>query len=155
MTPRTIDAAVLVLRVVIGGVLVVAGALKVGHPSDLASTIAGFRILPEPLIRPMAIGLPFFELGLGIYLLVGLYTRVAAIIALLEFVIFAGAIASVVIRGIPIACGCFGQADTAPASWLDVARDVTLALLAGLIAWRAPGMLAIDRRMERSSTYAE
>lgn len=149
MTPRSIDIAILALRVIIGGVLVAAGALKVGHPSDLASTIAGFRILPQPLIGPMAIGLPYFELGLGIYLLVGLYTRLAAIIALLEFVIFAGAIASVVIRGIPIACGCFGQADTATASWLDVVRDVALAALAGVVAWRAPGMLAVDRRMEQ------
>jgi uncharacterized membrane protein YphA (DoxX/SURF4 family) len=131
-------------------VLVAAGALKVGHASDFASTIAGFRILPQPLVGPMAVGLPFFELALGVYLLIGLYTRVAALIAFIEFVVFGGAIASVVIRGIPIACGCFGQADTAPASWLDVARDAVLAALAALIAWRAPGMLALDRRMERS-----
>jgi uncharacterized membrane protein YphA (DoxX/SURF4 family) len=150
MRASRVDVLILVLRVAIGGVLVVAGALKIGHPSDLASTIAGFRILPQAFIGPMAIGLPYFELGLGLYLVIGLYTRIAAIIALVEFVVFAGAIASVVLRGIPIACGCFGQADTSPASWLDVVRDVALALLAGVIAWRAPGMLAVDRRMEES-----
>ncbi|HXP94033.1 MAG TPA: MauE/DoxX family redox-associated membrane protein [Candidatus Binatia bacterium] len=150
MTGRWVDVLVFALRIGIGGVLVAAGALKVGHANDLASTIAGFRILPQPLVGPMAIGLPYFELGLGVYLLIGLYTRVVAVVALAEFVVFAGAIASVVIRGIPIACGCFGQADTAQASWLDVVRDIALAALAGFIAWRAPGMLAVDRRMERS-----
>jgi uncharacterized membrane protein YphA (DoxX/SURF4 family) len=148
MTPRSLDILVLVLRIVIGGVLVAAGALKVGHAGDFASNIAGFRILPQPLVGPMAIGLPFFELGLGLYLLVGLYTRVAAWIAFAEFAVFSAAVASVVIRGIPIACGCFGQGDTAPASWLDVVRDAGLAVLAGVVAWRAPGMLAVDRRME-------
>jgi uncharacterized membrane protein YphA (DoxX/SURF4 family) len=147
---RWVDPAILILRIVIGVVLIAAGGLKIGHASDLASTIAGFRILPEPIIRPMAIGLPFFELGLGIYVLIGLYTRVAALIAFVEFAVFAAAVASVVIRGIPIACGCFGPADTSPASWLDVVRDVALALFAGLIAWGAPGMLAVDRRMEGS-----
>jgi uncharacterized membrane protein YphA (DoxX/SURF4 family) len=150
MTRRSIDLAVLVLRVGIGGVLAAAGALKVGDPSGFASTIAGFRIVPQPLVGPMAVGLPYFELALGLYLLIGLYTRIAAIIAFAEFVIFAGAIASVVIRGIPIACGCFGQADTAQASWLDVVRDVALAALAAVVAWHAPGMLAVDRRMEQT-----
>jgi uncharacterized membrane protein YphA (DoxX/SURF4 family) len=143
------DVLVLVLRIAIGGVLAAAGALKVGHANDFASTIAGFRILPQPLVGPLAVGLPYFELGLGVYLLVGLYTRVAAAIAFIEFAVFAAAVASVVIRGIPIACGCFGQADTAPASWIDVVRDVGLAALAAIVAWRAPGMLAVDRRMER------
>lgn len=149
MTSRRLDIAVLVLRIGIGGVLAAAGALKVGHASDFASTIAGFRILPQPLVGPLAVGLPFFELGLGLYLLIGLYTRVAAAIAFVEFVVFAAAVSSVVIRGIPIACGCFGQGDTAPASWLDVVRDIGLAALAAVVAWRAPGMLAVDRRMER------
>lgn len=150
MRVRSSDVLVLILRIGIGGVLVAAGVLKVGHANDFASTIAGFRILPQPLVGPMAVGLPFFELGLGIYLLIGLYTRVAAIVALVEFAVFSAAVASVVIRGIPIACGCFGQADTSPASWVDVVRDLALAVLAAVIAWRAPGMAALDRRMERS-----
>lgn len=151
MSNRWTDTLVLVLRLGIGGVLLVAGALKIGHADDLASTIAAFRLLPSVFIGPLAVGLPFFEVGLGAYLLVGLYTRVAALIALIEFVVFGAAVASVVVRGIPTSCGCFGPGDTAPASWMDVARDALLALLAAFVAWRAPGMLAVDRRMEPSS----
>jgi uncharacterized membrane protein YphA (DoxX/SURF4 family) len=148
MSTRTVDTLILIARVAIGGVLLIAGALKAGHADTFAPTIAAFRLLPASLVAPLAVGLPFFEIGLGAYLIIGLYTRVAALIALVEFVVFSAAIASVVVRGLPVACGCFGQGDTAPASWLDVLRDIGLAGVAALIAWRAPGMLSVDRRME-------
>ena len=141
------NAAVFVMRVVLGGLLVVTGALKVGHAPDLAAAIAGFRLLPAGAVGPLALALPFFELLLGGYLVVGLFTRTAAIVATVQFVIYAGAIASAVIRHIPANCGCFGPHDTAVADWPHVAFDLALALLSAFVAYRAPGILAIDRRL--------
>ena len=141
------NAAVFVMRVVLGGLLVVTGALKVGHAPDLAAAIAGFRLLPAGAVGPLALALPFFELLLGGYLVAGLFTRTAAIVAAVQFVIYAGAIASAVIRHIPANCGCFGPHDTAVADWPHVAFDLALALLSAFVAYRAPGILAIDRRL--------
>ena len=137
------------IRIIIGAVLVVAGILKAPDPTALASTIAGFQLVPAALAGPMGVFLPWFEMLLGGYLIVGYLTRVAAWVAFGEFAVFAAAIASVVVRGIHISCGCFGQGDTAPASWIDVARDGLLAAAALMVALRAPGALAIDGR-ERS-----
>lgn len=141
--------AVLLARIVVGGTLLAAGVLKLGHFDTLAATIAAYRIpfLPPDAIIPMSVAIPFIEILVGAYVLVGLYTRAAAAIALCEFAIFAAAVASVVVRGIPAPCGCFGPADTRPASWLEVARDVALAFIAAFIVWRAPGVLALDRRI--------
>ena len=141
------NAAVFAMRVVLGGLLIVTGALKVGHAPDLAAAIAGFRLLPAGAVGPLALALPFFELLLGGYLVVGLFTRTAAIVAAVQFVIYAGAIASAVIRHIPANCGCFGPHDTAVADWPHVAFDLALALLSALVAYRAPGILAVDRRL--------
>ena len=143
------NVAVLIARVVVGGTLLVAGALKIGHFDSLASTIAAYRIpfLTPEVIAPLSIAIPLVEVLLGAYVLIGLYTRAAAALALCEFVIFAAAVASVVVRGIPAPCGCFGPADTRPASWVEVARDLALALVALFIFLRAPGVLALDRRM--------
>ncbi len=135
------------LRVVLGGVFLAAGILKVSHPEVLAATIAAFRLLPQPVIAPLAIALPYFEMLLGGYLIVGLFTRAAAFIAAAQLAAFAAAIASVVVRGIPISCGCFGPSDTAPASWVDVARDLVLAAVGVAVALRAPGSFALDRRL--------
>ncbi len=141
------NRAVFVARLVLGLLLIAAGALKVGHAPDLASAIAGFRLLPAAVVAPVALILPYFELLLGLYLIAGLFTRIAAIIGAAQFVLYAFAIASAVIRHIPANCGCFGPGDNATADWPHVFFDLVLAALAAFIAYGAPGVLAVDRRL--------
>lgn len=138
---------VLVLRLALGLTLVVAGTLKVGHAAALASSIAGFRLLPADLTTLLALALPYIEILLGIYLLVGLFTRTVAWVCTVQFVLYAAAIASAVVRGIPANCGCFGPGDAATADWPHVAFDLVLALACLVIALRAPGALAVDRKL--------
>jgi uncharacterized membrane protein YphA (DoxX/SURF4 family) len=149
-----LDVVIFVLRVALGGIFLAAGLLKASHPELLAATIAAFRILPEAVIAPLAIALPYFEMILGGYLIAGLFTRAAAYVAAAQLAGFAAAIASVVVRGIPTSCGCFGPSDTAPASWVDVARDLALAAVALFVALRAPGRFALDRRLKPKSLPA-
>lgn len=145
MLPQAVTFAV---RVLIGALFLVAGAFKVGHFNDLATAIAGFRILPETAIGPLAVVLPFFEIGLGAYLILGLFTRTAAWIGAIQLAVYAAAIVSAVIRHIPANCGCFGPQDTATADWPHAAIDFALALVCALVAVRAPGLYALDRRMK-------
>jgi len=141
---------VFLARVALGLLLIVTGALKIGHAAELAAAIAGFRLLPPEVTAPLALILPFFEILLGIYLVLGLFTRVAAYVASASFVIYAFAIASAVVRHIPANCGCFGPHDQAVADWPHVAFDITLALIAAAIALGAPGAFALDRRLKQS-----
>jgi len=145
-----IDRIVLVLRIALGLVFLAAGALKVGHADVFAAEIAGFQLLPHALIAPLALLLPFLELMIGAYLVLGLFTRLAAWFAAAEMAVFAAAIASAVMRGISTSCGCFGPSDRSTTSWPEVGRDLGFTLIAVIIAWRAPGALALDRRMEHS-----
>jgi uncharacterized membrane protein YphA (DoxX/SURF4 family) len=140
-------AVVLLLRLAVGALFIFAGASKIGHAGLFAAQITAFGLVPRPLIAPMALLLPVFEVLLGGYLVLGLYTRVAAIVAGVQLAIFAGAIASAVSRGLSLSCGCFGPSDTTVTSWPEVARDLGFAVVAAFIAWRAPGMLALDRRI--------
>ncbi len=139
----------LLLRILLGGLLLAAGALKAGDPSSLAASIAGFRLLPAAIVGPLALALPYLELMLGAYLIVGLFTRVAATLAAFEFSIYAVAIASAVLRRIPAGCGCFGPRDTAIADWPHVVFDLALAAASGVVAYAAPGALAVDRMLRR------
>ena len=142
-----VDHAVLVLRLVLGAIFIVAGASKIGHGAEFAAQIAGFRILPQPVIAPMALALPFLEVLLGGYLVLGLFTRAAGWIAVLLLALFDGAIASAVVRGMTVSCGCFGPNDKTVTTWAEVARDAIFVLLAVFVALRAPGTLALDRRI--------
>lgn len=144
--------AILALRLALGGIFVVAGALKIGHFDVFASEIAGFQLLPHGVIAPLAILLPFVEVVLGAYLILGLFTRYAAAFAALQLAIFSTAIASAVVRGISTSCGCFGPSDTSVTSWPEVARDAALVVIALLVAWQAPGALALDERIEERAS---
>lgn len=139
--------AVLIMRVAVGGLFIWAGASKIGHADVFAAQISAFGLVPRPLIGPMALLLPVFEVLLGGYLLLGLYTRIAAALAGIQLVIFATAIGSAVARGLSLSCGCFGPADSTKTSWPEVIRDVVFAAVAAFVAWQAPGMLALDRRI--------
>lgn len=83
-----IDRIVLVLRIGLGLVFLAAGGLKIGHTEEFASEIAGFQLLPHALIAPLALLLPFLELMIGIYLVLGLFTRFAAWFAAAEMAVF-------------------------------------------------------------------
>jgi uncharacterized membrane protein YphA (DoxX/SURF4 family) len=147
MNPRVVGIVVLVLRIVLGAIFIVAGVSKVGHADMFAAQIAGFRILPQAVIAPMALGLPFLEILLGGYLILGLFTRAAAWVAVVLLFAFDAAIASAVVRGMTVSCGCFGPNDATVTTWAEVARDAIFVLLAVIVALRPPGALALDRRI--------
>jgi uncharacterized membrane protein YphA (DoxX/SURF4 family) len=138
---------ILALRIVIGAIFIVAGVSKLGHADVFAAQIAGFRLLPEIVIAPMATVLPFLEILLGGYLILGLFTRTAAWVAVAFFAAFDGAIASAVVRGMSVSCGCFGPNDKTVTTWAEVARDFVFVVLAIIVAMRPPGTLALDRRI--------
>ncbi len=150
LSPHVVGILVLVLRIVLGAIFIVAGASKVGHADMFAAQIAGFRILPQPVIAPVALGLPFLEILLGGYLILGLFTRASAWAAVVLLAAFDVAIASAVVRGMTVSCGCFGPNDATVTTWAEVARDAVFVLLAVIVALRAPGALALDRRIGTS-----
>jgi uncharacterized membrane protein YphA (DoxX/SURF4 family) len=135
--------------------LIFAGILKAHDGAALTATsIAGYRFVPAALVAPLGVALPYVEILLGGYLAAGLFTRIAAIVAAVQFAIFSGAVASLVIRHIPADCGCFGSSIPTPPSWGHVAADVVLMLLAALVARYAPGALAVDRVLGTGGTAA-
>ncbi|MDQ6767979.1 MAG: DoxX family membrane protein [Candidatus Eremiobacteraeota bacterium] len=124
------------VRVGIGGLFVVAGIMKIGHPADLAVAITAFRLgLPAPVVAAIALALPPFEILLGIYLIAGLLLPLSSVIAALVLALFTAIVASAVIRGLSAPCGCFGPADNQPASWLTVLRDASFLVPAVYLAW--------------------
>jgi len=151
VSANALRIAVLIVRVVIGGIFIVAGAAKMGHFAEFAQQIAAFRILPQPLVAPMAVLMPFVEIVVGACLVAGFSTRVAAWIAVALLFVFDVAIASAVVRGLHLNCGCFGPNDATVTTWAEVGRDAIFVVLALLVALRPPGALALDRRMRNAS----
>jgi uncharacterized membrane protein YphA (DoxX/SURF4 family) len=110
MKPRAIVA--LACRVLIGAVLVYAGASKAAAPAEeFALVIGAYDVVPSSVALPLAGLLPWVELLVGWALLLGVEVRAASAAAGLMTGVFLAAIGSVLVRGIPIPnCGCFGDA---------------------------------------------
>jgi uncharacterized membrane protein YphA (DoxX/SURF4 family) len=134
-------------RLVLGGVFLVAGLLKIPDPAAAVRAVRAYQLLPEPTVAPVAFGLPVLEIAVGVALLVGVFVRAAAIAAAALLVVFLVAVGSAWARGLQIDCGCFGNggsvaaADTAyPA---EVLRDLALLLVALALAWRPRSRFAL------------
>jgi uncharacterized membrane protein YphA (DoxX/SURF4 family) len=94
--------------------------------------------------------LPVLEVLVGACLVLGLLTRLIAVVSALMLLAFVIGISSVWARGISIDCGCFGggggtRADATAAYPWDIARDAGLLLLSGWLVWRPRTWFALDR----------
>jgi uncharacterized membrane protein YphA (DoxX/SURF4 family) len=96
-------------RLVLAGIWFWSGLAKLLE-SDLARSqaIAAYRVFPASWVDFLGWALPVAEVILGILLLLGLFTRLAAIGTALLMMGFIVGISSVWIRGYSIDCGCFG-----------------------------------------------
>ena len=110
MKPR--QAVAFAARLIVGAVLIYAGASKVSAPAEeFALVIQSYDVVPLWFALPLAGLLPWFEMLVGWALLLGVETTTAAAAAGAVFGLFLAALGSVVARGIPIPnCGCFGDA---------------------------------------------
>jgi uncharacterized membrane protein YphA (DoxX/SURF4 family) len=136
-----------VARLVLAAVLFTAGGLKIVNVDGAARAVQAYRIFPPRLGDLIGYGLPVVEILLGLFLLLGLGTRIVAIATGALMVIFIAGVASVWIRGISIDCGCFGGGgETAVTHYpQEILRDL---LFLGLASWLAvfpTSKLALDR----------
>jgi spermidine/putrescine-binding protein/uncharacterized membrane protein YphA (DoxX/SURF4 family) len=135
------------LRLAIGAVLVYASISKILHPDQFADAVANYRLLPLALVSWTAIVLPWLELITGVCLILGLAVRSAALVSLVMFVVFAGALVSVLARHLDIACGCFNvsssSTDGVHSLWISAA--LILGSLGILLAGDRASLLSVAR----------
>ena len=93
-------------RLFLGLIFVTAAIQKIMIPWDLGRAILAYEILPGYLISPMGIVMPWVELAAGLLLISNKMVRPSAILIAIMNVMFILAIASVMIRGMEIECGC-------------------------------------------------
>ncbi|MDQ1645836.1 MAG: hypothetical protein QOJ50_2020 [Cryptosporangiaceae bacterium] len=144
-------------RIVLGVVFVAAGASKVTDLANSVRSVRAYRLLPEWAAPAVGAGLPFFEIALGVLLIVGLGVRVGAIVGAALLVIFIAGIASAAARGLRIDCGCFGNGGDLKAGQQtqylgELARDAGLLVVAALLAWRPRGRVSIDNWIHGEGT---
>lgn len=136
-------------RLFLAGVFILSGWPKFTNGEGTVRSVRAFNLMPEVFVRPFAYGLPLLELAVAVLLVLGLATRVAAIITAALMVMFMFGIVMAWARGLDINCGCFGYvggkvADPVPGYIRDLLRDTGF-LLAALFLVRWPrSALSLD-----------
>jgi len=101
--------AIIGLRLLVGGVFIYAAIPKILEPDAFAETVFNYQILPEILVNPVAIVLPWMELLTGAFIIIGIWLEGALIIYNLLMITFISVLAFNTARGLNINCGCFSQ----------------------------------------------
>ncbi|MBD8868850.1 DoxX family protein [Nocardioides sp. MJB4] len=138
----------IVLRLVVGGVWIVAGALKLPDPAASVRAVRAYELLPEAVVPAVGHLLPVVEVVVGACLVAGVLVRANAVVSVLLFAAFVVGIASAWARGLQIDCGCFGgggfEAGAAEEYPFEIARDVALLLASAYLVWRPRSRWAVD-----------
>ena len=140
------------LRLVLAGILFWSGLAKLLESNDTRrEAILAYRVFPPSWVDFLGWALPAVEVGLGALLLLGLFTRFAAICTALLMLGFIVGISSVWIRGYSIDCGCFGGGGTVSEdgkAWRytsELLRDfLFMGMAVWLVAWPTT-KLSLDR----------
>jgi uncharacterized membrane protein YphA (DoxX/SURF4 family) len=160
---RVLDGVGTVVRLGLGGVWLVSGAIKVGDLNQAYVAVQAYELLPSGLVSVVAAAVPFLELALGVLLVAGFGTRLTAVVSAVVLVAFVGAVAQAWARGLSIDCGCFGGGgQVAPEETRypqEIVRDVGFLLLAGWLVvrprtrWSLDGWLTGGRAVELVGTH--
>jgi len=97
-----------VFRLVLGGLFVYAGVVKVLDPLGFAQDIRNYRLVGQSLSFIAAVVLPWLEILAGVALAAGIWKRASALIISGLLVFFILLTLVTIVRGLDVDCGCFG-----------------------------------------------
>ncbi len=125
----------LAARLYLGGMLLVAGIIKLGNLAKFALDINAYHLVPYAWTKILGYSIPPIEVLVGLLVLAGAFIRVSAALGALLMAVFIFSIAWVWAKGYSIDCGCFGTGGQVAAGQTTYPQDIirdTLALIGGL-----------------------
>ena len=130
----------LVFRLLVGGVFVYSGIVKILDPLAFAQQVRNYRTVGQDLAFLAAVYLPWLEVLAGAFLVAGVLKKASAALISLLLGGFIVLVAVTMIRGIDVDCGCFG-ALSRRADWRLLLEDAVLLgmSLAVLLAGKRTG----------------
>ena len=98
-----------IARILAGAVLILAGAGKLPERMQFVDVVIKYHVLPYPIAFGYGVILPWLELGIGLLLVLGIYTRLAALISLPVIFSFIVANSISLSKGRVVCTSCFGE----------------------------------------------
>jgi uncharacterized membrane protein YphA (DoxX/SURF4 family) len=97
-----------IFRLVLGGLFIYAGIVKVADPLEFAQDVRNYRLAGQSLSFLTAVFLPWLEIVAGFFLVAGIMKRASALVVSSMLVFFILLVLLTLVRGLDVDCGCFG-----------------------------------------------
>ena len=140
------------IRLLIGLIFVVSGFQKVSTPyQNFLFIIQQYEIVSDSVAIATARVLPWIELIVGVFLILGFWLREVATAAAIMFVMFIVVVSQALLRGIDLSeCGCFGELVSMPPQGTLVLDVCLLTMTIWLILRREKaGWMGLDGKFNK------
>mgnify|MGYP000527405044 CR=1 FL=1 len=136
-------------RLILGGILVAAGGLKIDNLQKSAMAVRSYEMLPIGVANFLGYALPWIEIGIGLLLVIGVAVGISGLLGALTMFAFIIAISQAWARGLNIDCGCFGgggKVDPEDTKYLsEIIRDIGLLVLGIYLYYFPKGKFGLDK----------
>jgi putative oxidoreductase len=117
-----------VCRLILGIIFVVFALSKIMRPAVFALNVVDYAMMPAWGVNLWSLFLPWAELVAGLFLILGIRTRASATVIGAMNIIFIVGLVHVIIHGLPITCGCVGEAGE-PVTWWKVLKNTGMLVM--------------------------
>jgi uncharacterized membrane protein YphA (DoxX/SURF4 family) len=142
-------------RLGLAAVWIISGLLKAVDPAQTYVAVRAYDVLPRETVGVVAGVLPWFELALGLLLLLGIGTRIVAGLSAALLLLFIAGVAQAWARGLSIDCGCFGGGGAVEPGQTqyvqEILRDLGFLALAAWLLVRPRTLAAVEQRLVTSN----
>ncbi len=115
-------------RVLLGVIFMAFALSKIMRPAVFALNVVDFGLMPSWGVDLWALALPWAELVVGLFLILGIRTRAAAtLIAAMNLIFIVGLVHAIYLH-LPINCGCVGEVGE-PVTWLKVLKNTAMVVM--------------------------
>lgn len=116
-------------RLILGVIFVYASYDKILRPEAFAQVVYNYQIIPDVFINLTAIFLPWLEMLMGVFLIVGFWMPGTVMWCNILLVLYIGVLWFSLARGIDVNCGCFPTTETSSISIKTILWDVAFLAL--------------------------
>jgi putative oxidoreductase len=115
-------------RILLGVIFIQFALSKILRPAVFAANVVDYQMMPYWGVNLWALILPWAELVAGLFLILGIRTRTAAIFIGGMNIIFIVGLVNAILHHYPINCGCVGETGE-PVNWWKVLKNVAMLLM--------------------------
>jgi uncharacterized membrane protein YphA (DoxX/SURF4 family) len=122
-------------RILAGSALILAGTGKLPERLQFVDVVIKYQVLPYPIAFGYGVILPWLELGIGLLLVLGIHTRLVAVISLPVIFSFIVANSISLSKGKVVCTSCFGEIIIAVPTPVALVADFVLLGFISSLLW--------------------